>query len=218
MADLSQPSCSIAGVFPYVSELPRLGAQVSVEGYAPRAETITCDPPPKPGAVAFRAFVLGHLGGTDLGICRACGAGRSEHYEGRAWDWGVRADRPEDVERVEKLFSWLFAPGPHGEPNANFRRVGLRYLIWDRKIWSGGTQIWRPYSGSAHRDHVHFTIGWDGALAKTSFYDWLRNPTTLPVELSQQPAWQLAAVMAGGGALGWALAAAIGPNSDRRAG
>jgi len=209
MADLSQPSCSIAGVFPFVSELPNVDTQVSVEDYAPRAEAVTCDPPPKPGAVAFRAFVLGHLGGTDLGICRACGAGRSEHYEGRAWDWGVRADRPEDVERVAKLFNWLFAPGAHGEPNANFRRVGLRYLIWDGKIWSGGTKAWRPYSGrSAHRDHVHFTLGWDGALAQTSFYDWLLHPITPLVELSPPP-WQRAAVMASGAALGWALALAV---------
>jgi len=209
MADLSQPSCLVAGVFPFVSELPSVNTQVSVEDYAPRVEVLTCDPPPKPGAVAFRAFVLGHLGGTDLGICRACGEGRSEHYEGRAWDWGVRADRPEDVGRVAKLCSWLFAPGPHGEPNANFRRVGLRYLIWDGKIWSGGTKAWRPYSGrSTHRDHVHFTLGWDGARAQTSFYDWLRHPITIPPEVAPPP-WQRAAVMATGAALGWALSAAV---------
>jgi len=163
MADLSDSACSVPGVYPYVSELPVVTAQVAVEDYAPRGAAVSCDPAPKPGVVAFRALVLGHLGGYDLGICRACGAGRSEHYEGRAWDWGVRADRPEDVQRVAKLMAWLLEPGPHGEPHANFRRAGLRYMIWDGQIWTGGTKTWKPYSGvSAHRDHVHFTFGWDG--------------------------------------------------------
>lgn len=209
MAELGSAACAIAGVFPFVSDLPVVDPPVSVEDYAPRAEAVHCDPAPKPGVVAFRALVLGHLGGTDLGICRECGPGSSEHYEGRAWDWGVRADRPADVERVEKLVAWLLAPGEHAEPHANFRRAGLRYLIWDGRIWSGGTKQWRRYSGrSAHRDHVHFTFGWDGALARTSLYDWLRAPFQPPPPAASW--WPGVAVGIGGGMLGWALAAAAG--------
>jgi hypothetical protein len=209
MADLSSAACSIAGAFPFVSDLPVVWPPVSVEDYAPRAEAVGCDPAPKPGVVAFRAFVLGHLGGSDLGICRECGAGRSEHYEGRAWDWGVRVDRPADVERVDKLMAWLLGPGEHGQAHANFRRAGLRYMIWDGRIWSGGTQQWRPYSGrSAHRDHVHFTFGHAGAQAQTSFYDWLRDPLGPPPPPGAPP-WQAAVVLLGGGALGWALSAAV---------
>ena len=210
MVDLSSNACGIAGVFPFVSDLPVVDPPVSVEDYAPRDEVTTCDPDAKPGVVAFRALVLGHLGGTDLGICRECGEGKSEHYEGRAWDWGVRADRAEDIERVSKLFSWLLSPGPHGQPHANFRRSGLRYMIWDGQIWTGGTKSWKPYSGhSAHRDHVHFTFGWPGALAQTSLYDWLRDPIGSPPPLAIASRWQVAWMLVAGIPLGWAVAAAV---------
>jgi hypothetical protein len=47
----------------------------------------------------------------DSGILRGCHVGgRSEHKEGRAWDWHVNADDPEDRARVTQLINWLLAP------------------------------------------------------------------------------------------------------------
>jgi len=189
-----------------VSDLPEIVTNVSVEDYSPRDEASTCDPSPKLGVSEFRAFVLEHLGGTDLGICRECGQKPSEHYEGRAWDWGVRTDRPEDVVRVEKLMAWLLAPGAFGELHANVRRVGLRYMIWDGRIWTGGTRSWLPYSGaSPHRDHVHFSFGWDGALGQTSFYNWLKDPTGATPPPPAGSPWLKVALVAGSVATGWVL-------------
>lgn len=156
--------------------LPLVTSSSPPEPYVAYEAPSDCDPEPKPGLATFRAFVLSHLGGGDSGICRECkGSASSEHNEGRAWDWTVNTSNSADVERVAKLFDWLFAPD-YGVPNANFRRLGLMYVIWNNAIWSTKTKDWRPYTGkSAHTDHVHFSFGWDGALGKTSFFRWLRG-------------------------------------------
>src|SRR5205807_2097292 len=62
-----------------------------IEGYARYEGQSTCDPAPKPGALALRNLLLSHYAGTtSLGISRACEVGgRSEHKEGRAFDWGA---------------------------------------------------------------------------------------------------------------------------------
>ena len=59
----------------------------SLATYAPQTR---CDARPKPAVVAFRKLVLErHPGSRDLGIINNCAPGLiSEHYEGRAWDWG----------------------------------------------------------------------------------------------------------------------------------
>jgi hypothetical protein len=193
--------------------LPEVAISAPIEPFAVRVPPSKCDHMPKPGVVAFRAFVLEHLGGGDSGICRSC-AGKAptgEHNEGRAWDWRVLATNPADVARVEKLFAWLFKPDLDGNPEANFRRAGLRYMIWDRKIWSSGRREWVPYSGSPHRDHVHITFSWPGALGETSFYHWLKGtapPGPVPPGPGPTPEpfdWKpLAALCAGTGLGYWA--------------
>ena len=215
MVDLTKPVCiflpgQLSELQP-TGVLPEVDIPVTVEGFAERVPPTKCEPTPKPGVVLYRKFVLEHLGGGDSGICRGCGGqpAKSEHNEGRAWDWTVDANNPADVARVEQLFDWLFKPGPNGEPEANFRRAGLRYIIWDGRIRSSRTREWRPYSGaSRHRDHVHTTFSWPGALAQTSFYQWLTGaPPGLPTEpppLAQGiTVAQIAVAMAIGGAAGW---------------
>ena len=165
--------------------LPAVEVQTPPEPYSAPLQVTTCDPEPKPGVVAFADFVLSHQGGRSLGISRRCASGKaSEHHEGRAWDWGMDASNAEDYQRVQELLDWLLAPDlVTGEPHANFRRLGLRYVIWDRAIWSAGKKTWHPYSGSSpHTDHVHFSFGWPGALGKTSFFQWLAGPSEPPVE------------------------------------
>jgi len=143
-----------------------------------------CDyPDEKPGTQALRSFVMTHLGGADLGITRPCDkGGKSEHKRGRAWDWGMRADDAEESAKVGALLDWLLAPGPTGEPAEMFRRMGLMYVIWNRKVWSTLFKEWRDYTGAdPHTGHVHFSLSWPGALGETSFFRWLRGDDTAPV-------------------------------------
>lgn len=169
-----------------------------------------CDPKERPGVHQFIKFVIEHQGGTigrTLGPCN----GHSGHAAGRAWDWMIRADVPEERARADELIDWLLANDAE-----MFRRAGLGYIIWDRKIWSAFRPQWSPYDGfdadggcprppcrDPHISHVHFSFNWPGADGRTSFYKWLsgdqpmkppnRNgngngngrPTPLPVPVPQ---------------------------------
>ena len=110
-----------------------------------------------------------------LGIVRACDVGgRSEHKEGRAWDWGVNASSSRDVAAVRDLFAWLFATDRYGNKHAMLRRLGIQYIIWNRQIWSSYNVSagWRAYTGaSPHTDHVHLSFSWPGANKITSYWD-----------------------------------------------
>lgn len=188
--------------------VPSIG--LPVEPYASQELQASCDPVAKPGTAAFRAFVLGELGGRDLGIDRPCAkGGASEHKEGRAWDWGMRADDPEERAKAEALLAWLLATDPSGTPHALFRRSGLMYAIWDRRIWSARTRAWTPYTGeSPHTDHVHFSFGWPGALGQTSFFQWLRGEAppavaALPRASPSASPWSRGTMAILGAAVGW---------------
>jgi hypothetical protein len=130
--------------------------------------------------VAFRDLVLATFPGTSsLGINRHSDApGRSEHKEGRAWDWKVCQNCQGTL--ATDLLSWLLAPDSHGHPFAAARRFGIMYIIWDSRIWGAysANEGWRPYNGpNPHTDHVHFSFSWRGALGKTSW--WTTKPTRL---------------------------------------
>jgi hypothetical protein len=122
--------------------------------------------------IAFRDYIVARYGGWDNGIARACDqGGASEHKEGRAWDWGVNAYKgvptvPQAT--IETMLGELLA----GDAELA-RRMGVLYLIYNRRIWSAPKQAegWRPYKGSdPHTDHVHISLSRAGAAAKTSFY------------------------------------------------
>lgn len=168
-----------------------------VEPVAPLTPPGKCDlMSPRPGVTAFRDWVLKNVGGRDVGIGRECVAGApatSDHNEARAWDWGMWADKPEERSKADEFLGWLLATGPGGEPFELARRAGLRYIIWDRRIWTSGSTDWKPYDGfgadgkctkftdgkaacrDPHISHVHFSFSWPGALGQTSFYNWIRN-------------------------------------------
>jgi hypothetical protein len=142
-----------------------------------------CDQRERPGVHAFLKFVIEHQGGR-IGrtVAGTCSATKSGHNSGRAWDWMIRADVPEERARADELLDWLLANDAE-----MFRRAGLSYIIWDRKVWSammGGG--WRNYDGfdsegdciaapcrNPHIDHVHFSFTVPGADGRTSFYKWL---------------------------------------------
>jgi hypothetical protein len=133
----------------------------------------------RPGVAAFaRLLERAYPQSRDLGISRACEAGaRSEHKEGRAYDWGVRVTVPSERMAAEELVAWLLATDEHGNDFAMARRLGVMYVIWDGHIWSAGAADdgWRVYRGaSPHTDHVHLSFSWLGAAGATSFWDAAR--------------------------------------------
>jgi peptidoglycan hydrolase-like protein with peptidoglycan-binding domain len=93
-----------------------------------------------------------------------------------------RRDSYQNAE-AERVISWLQAPDATGHPFALARRLGVMYMIWNNKIWGAyaADQGWRPYRSCAsqperafdttcHRDHIHFSLSWAGAMARTSFW------------------------------------------------
>lgn len=131
-----------------------------------------CDPHVKPGVKSFQRMVMNAFPTTGAGyFTRACSVGgRSEHKDGRAWDWMVSANRRSDRKKVGKVIDWLLRRDSRGHRFAHARRIGLMYMIWNRRIWSTWDG-WEPYYGSSpHTDHVHFSFGWPGARKRTTFW------------------------------------------------
>jgi hypothetical protein len=153
-----------------------------VEEASPYLPQVSCDPDPKPGVAAFEQLMLATFhSGYSGGITRVCDAagvagGRSEHKEGRAWDWMLDPNSYADVVAANRAIDWLLVDGA-----INARRLGVMYLIWNRRIWSAHTAAagWRPYNyGDPHTSHVHFSFSWAGAEKRTSWW----TGTVAPVE------------------------------------
>lgn len=193
---------------------PALGPPI--EDYAV-SDTPGCDPTEKAGVVAFRAFILGAIGGRDYGIVRPCDkGGPSDHWNGRAWDYRLDASDPTDAQRAQDLIDWLTATDANGNKHAMLRRAGITFLIWNHQVWSTKMGMtWKPYTGvSPHTDHIHISFGWPGALAQTSLYRWLGTspearpgnglPSVVPVAFEEPsgtvPSWL---ALVGGAAAGW---------------
>lgn len=142
----------------------------------------TCSPSAKPGTVALLALLRKSWGGGSYGISRSCGVGGvSEHKEGRALDWKMSVKSKSQRKRVASALNWLTAN--NGEVAY---RIGVMYIIWDQHIWSlyYPELGWRkmPSRGSRtanHKDHVHISMTWDGAMKQTSW--WTGVPNTNPL-------------------------------------
>lgn len=146
-----------------------------IDDYAAYQPQRICDPRAKPGAVALAQLLLTKYPSTsNFGIIRPCDIGdRSEHKEGRAFDWGANVTSPEQRAAVENLLSRLLATDADGNEHALARRLGVMYIIWNNSIWSSYRHEagWRPYYGpSAHTDHLHVSLSWDGAMGETSLW------------------------------------------------
>lgn len=159
-----------------------------IEEYAEYDGQRRCRPKPKPGVVAFQQVLeQAYPDSTWFNISRPCrDGGQSEHKEGRALDWSRNAAVPAERSKVKDLFVWLFATDAHGNADAMARRLGIMYVIWNRRMWSAWSGDWEtfcvqrgrkckdPDSKAAlhpHRDHVHFSFGWPGARMQTSFWN-----------------------------------------------
>jgi hypothetical protein len=159
-----------------------------IEDYAQYEGQTKCKPKPKPGVLAFEDLLrTTYPDSSWFGISRACDVGgQSEHKEGRALDWSRDVSNPAQRRSVGELFDWLFADDEYGNANAMIRRLGIMYIVWNRRIWSTWDQGWDVYcvqkrktckdpdGGYAlnpHIDHVHFSFGWDGARKKTTYWN-----------------------------------------------
>ena len=159
----------------------------TIEDYADYQGQRRCKPKPKPGILAFQQLLqTTYPDSAWFGISRGCkDGGQSEHKEGRAMDWSRDASNPAHRKNVSELLSWLFATDAHGNTHAMARRLGIMYIVWNRRIWSTWDQSWDIYcvqkrrkckdpdSKSVlhpHTDHVHFSFGWKGARMQTSFW------------------------------------------------
>ncbi|HEY8720434.1 DUF4214 domain-containing protein [Pengzhenrongella sp.] len=146
-----------------------------IDGYAHYQAQSTCSPTAKPGATYLLNLALSYYKiGRNLGITRACDiGGTSEHKEGRAFDWGVLVSNPAEKAAGDSFTNWLTAAGPDGKVGFNARRLGVMYVIWNKRIWSNSSQYasWRTYTGPIpHTDHVHVSLSWPGAWENTSWW------------------------------------------------
>jgi hypothetical protein len=85
----------------------------------------------------------------------------------------VSAHDRADVARASALLDWLLEKDARGKKYGNARRLGIMYIIWNRRIWSSeqAKDGWRPYAGAnPHTNHVHFSFSWAGAMRRTSFW------------------------------------------------
>lgn len=138
----------------------------------------SCDPVAKPGMTAFAKLLQTTYPDTgSSGIIRSCSVGAtSEHEEGRAFDWAVSVKNPNHVAEVNALLNWLTAPDAAGNQAAMARRLGVMYMIWNKRIYGvyRAGDGWRPYAcsnaTSCHQDHVHISLTWAGAMGRTSYW------------------------------------------------
>jgi hypothetical protein len=159
----------------------------AIEAFPPYQPQAYCDPVTKPGVTDVARLLTATYPGTSIvSLARPCGTDTSEHYDGRALDWGV--DHRDDRQRAEgtAFLHWLFATDAAGHRDAMVRRLGVMYVIWDGRIWGSWDQQWEPYACSGvtacHVDHMHLSFDWSGALAKTSFWTGqVSGPTAPPL-------------------------------------
>jgi peptidoglycan hydrolase-like protein with peptidoglycan-binding domain len=145
-----------------------------------------CDPHAKPGVVAFAQLMVGTYkvgSAAPWYMERNCNNGVTEHSDGRAWDWMLNVDKPQEKAIADAVTQWLSAPDAQGRPGAMARRFGIMYIIWNKKMWRAYDpgRGWAVYTGSApHTDHIHFSFSWDGAYGRTSWWTGKALATVSP--------------------------------------
>ena len=145
----------------------------AMEPLASYQPQLSCAAAALPGTAGLRDLVLSSYDrGYDGGAIRSCASGgQSEHKEGRAWDWMLDVDNAADRRAAGDFLGWLVGPGSQGRAGAMARRLGVTYVIYNRKIWSAYSLGWRDYTGSdPHTSHIHVSLSWNGARGNTSFW------------------------------------------------
>lgn len=160
-----------AGIDAPVPRSPSFGPVI--DDYAEWEPEDDCEPSAKPGTLALEDLLLDTYGPADIYIERSCvGGGSSGHHAGRALDWMHDVGDPQERDEADTFLNWLFAADQYGNRDAMLRRLGIMYVIWNRQIYQSYDPGWEPYSGSSpHTDHVHFSLSWDGAYKRTTYWN-----------------------------------------------
>lgn len=153
----------------------------AIEGYAPYEGNTVCDVVDKPGAQKLAGLIRATYGSDEaIGIARNACYTTSEHNDGRALDWMVDATTNAGKAKADAFLSWLLATDENGNKNAMARRLGIMYMIFNKRIWRAyGDPGWGSYSGTnPHTDHIHISLSYDGSTGRTSF--WNGKPLSTP--------------------------------------
>jgi hypothetical protein len=147
----------------------------------------TCSPTQKPGAGALRRLLRRTYGSAiSSSTVRPCTRADSGHEEGRAVDWMTNKSVPAQKAMATAFLSWLLARDSYGNSHAMARRLGIQYVIWNNRMWRAYDpgRGWAEYNNclheqkrgkaawanACHRTHVHFSLSWDGAYKRTSYF------------------------------------------------
>ena len=163
----------------------------NIEPLAPYVEQTSCQPGYRPGTAMLARLLVHTYPNTSFGGAYACGTDgtRSEHYDGRAVDWMNSVRNPVQAMQAASVIKFLLSTDQYGNQFAMARRMGIMYIIWDNHIWGTWSGKWEDYNGctktpapaldnACHRNHLHFSMSWDGALGYTSF--WSRRVVSTP--------------------------------------
>ncbi len=160
------------------------GLPAGIERLSPYVPGVACDMRNRAGTVKLAQLIKATYANT-YGLVRSCTSATkpSEHYDGRAVDTFFNVRDTTQRTNANALIAWLLATDKAGNPYANARRLGVMYIIWNNKMWSSyrSSEGWRPYSSCAttpttaydttcHRNHIHISLSWEGALGRTSFW------------------------------------------------
>ena len=158
----------------------------------------SCRPTQKPGAKALRKL-LRNTYGSSIGssTVRACTSSDSGHEEGRAVDWMTDKSVASEKAKAKAFLAWMQATDSYGNTYAMARRIGIQYVIWNNRMWRaydtgrGWTEYnnclhkskkgKKAWANACHRTHVHFSLNWDGAYKRTSYFSgYVVCPTFYP--------------------------------------
>lgn len=160
-------------------------AQAAIDPYPRYDPQTTCSPSAKKGTLELASYLQKKYPGSgSYGISRACGSGgRSEHKEGRAFDWRVNVNNAKERRYAYNFIARLRATDAAGHTFALARRIGVMYVIFNDVIYSSSRNFApKAYlnSGCAskascsatlrHRDHMHISLTRSGGQGRTSWY------------------------------------------------
>jgi hypothetical protein len=175
LAALAMTATPAGAVTPTVPKAP-VALPADIEPMAPYQPQKICDAKDKPGIKAVATLLTTTYTGTAIvSTSRPCVKGEvSEHYDGRAIDWGVDFRKAKTRIAGRAFLKWLWATDANGNKYAMMRRLGIMYVIWHHQIWGTWNHRWSHYSchgvTACHIDHMHLSFDWSGALKKTSFW------------------------------------------------
>jgi hypothetical protein len=208
----------LAGPAPAVAALATPDFGPAIDAYASYVGQSTCDATAKPGVAGFRDLLNATYGTHNSGIGRACDdGGRSEHKEGRALDYALNVYDAGQRAIANDILNWLLATDRYGNTNANARRLGMMYIIWNRLIWYSSNPYagWQNYACSGdpsdcHTNHIHFSFSWAGALKQTSW--WSAAGSAQVFEAASNNGWRPLPVSGGTGSVTGSAAASLDLN------